>query len=331
MEDFKIENFCEKHNKEFKIYYEYLNNPSYEKIILFFLKFIHHEKIKKKIFKMIPENHILILNKINKINIIISFYQKNNLINKSEIGKFFTYYQKCIKNKNINNHEDLYNLFYELISYDNCILLLKECFYIFSDYRACIYYMTPSINFYKTSKENISLVIMNFIDNINTLNQLISKIYLGEINPWGSVYYSSAFSMFETLYILNKYFKDPLKKLKIIFKVDEICKKELININLLEKYKNLKLNNNLIIHKINNVSDFIIKLKKLGFDLWFVIPFVFNTIYKKYNLNGFPESLVFGYEKIYYQKINNLIGIMCFILLNNDYISNINIFKNFND
>jgi hypothetical protein len=48
METFKIENFCEEHNEEFKRYYEYLNNPLNESIILLYLKYIHHDKIKKK-------------------------------------------------------------------------------------------------------------------------------------------------------------------------------------------------------------------------------------------------------------------------------------------
>jgi len=48
MKAFKIENFCEKHNEEFKAYYDYLNNPIYEPIILICLKYIHDDRIKKK-------------------------------------------------------------------------------------------------------------------------------------------------------------------------------------------------------------------------------------------------------------------------------------------
>jgi hypothetical protein len=280
---------------------------------------------------MIPNNHSYILDKLNKINILIFYYKKNNLINKSEIGKFFNYYLKCIKNIDINNYNDLYKLFYQLITYENCIQLLKECFYIFSDYRACIYFMTPSINFYLTKKEVILEVLSYFKDNLNTLNQIISKTYIGDINPWGSKYYSTAYAMFETLYIIKKYIKDPLKELNITFKIKKKCNKKLILQNLLINYENSNLNKKLKIEEIKNVSEFIINLKKKGYDIWFVIPLVFNTIYEDYKLEGIPESTTFGYKKIYYQKMNNLIGFMSFILLENNYISNINIFKNFND
>lgn len=307
METFKIENFCYEHNKEFKLYYEYLTNPLYENMILLFLKYIHHDRIKNKIYTMIIKNHNYILDKLNKIDIIISFYQKNNLINRSEIGLFFQYYLENRKDTNVNNNDHLFKLFYKLITYENCISVLRECFYIFSNYRACIYFMTPSINFYKTNKETISKVIFSFKDNLNTLNQIISKIYLGQVNPWGSIYYSSAYAMFETLFIINKYYKDPLKELDIKF--------------IIKKKNKIK----------NNINEIIIDLRKSGYDLWYVIPFIFEMIFKKYSISGLPESITFGYKKIYYQKMNNLIGLMAFILVKEGYISNINIFKKFND
>lgn len=331
MTKFKIENFCEQHNEEFNRYYNYLNDPIYEPIILHFLKYIHHDIIKNKIYDMIAKNHCYILDKLNKIDIIISYYQQNNLINKSEIGKFFSFYLKFIKKIDINNNDDLFKLFYKMISYEKCIIVLKECFYIFSNYRACIYFMTPTINFYNSDKNIISKVILSFKDNINTLNQIISKVYLGDINPWGSIYYSSAYSMYETLYIINKYYKDPLKELDIEFKIIKKCNKTDILKNLLINYEKSKLNGQLNINKIVNVTDFISKLKKLGYDMWFVIPIVFKTIYEKYKINKLPESNIFGYTKIYYQKMNNLIGLMVYILIDDGYITNINIFKNFND
>ena len=65
--------------------------------------------------------------------------------------------------------------------------------------------------------------------------------------------------------------------------------------------------------------------------MWYIIPLVFNSIYINYEINGLPESNVFGHNKIYYQKLNNKIGLMTFILVNEGYISNTNIFQNCND
>ena len=332
MNKFKITNFCNEDNLKFKEYYDYLNNPIYVTILLHTLKSINTDYMKKKILQKINDNHDLILEKMEKVNIIISFYKKNDLINKSEIGIFFTFYEKCLKKTNINNKDDLLKLFYELIHYENCISVLKECFYIFSDYRACIYYLTPSINFYKTKKNILDNVIDHFKDNINTLNQIISKIYIQDNNPWGSPYYSTAYSMFETLFIIKKYYKEnykSFKKLNINFKI--VKKTDPVDIikNLLKKFNIIKFSNGTI-KSANNVSDFLIKVKKLGYDMWFTIPFIFDTIYEKYKLDNIMESYTFGSDKIYFQKMNNILGIMCYILVCEGFITNINIFQNFN-
>lgn len=332
MSTFKIGNFCHSNNELFKKYYNYLNNPFYVSILLKCLEYIEHERVKNKIYNMIIENHSYILDKLNKIDIIISFYEQNNLINKSEIGKFFKFYIKNKKGINVNNNDHLLKLFYKLILYDKCISVLKECFYIFSDYRACIYFLTPSINFNNTKESIINNVIENFKDNTNTLTQIISKVYLGDKNKWGSIYYSTAYAMFETLIIIRKYCKDdyePLKKLEIEFKLIKKCDESKILNKLCKKFNNKKLNETGI-KNINNVSDFLIKVKKLGYDMWFTINLIFDTIFENYTLSHFPESETIGHEKIYYQKLNNRLGILSYILVISGYISNVNIFENFN-
>jgi hypothetical protein len=336
MSKFKIENFCEEHNSEFKTYYNYLNNSVYIKILITCLSYINHPTIQTKILNMIKEHKKIVYEKLNKIDIIINFYKQNNLIEKSEIGKFFIFYEKNKKNINLKNNEDLLKLFNILINYDKVISVLKECFYIFSDYRACIYFMTPSIDFYNTSKKIINNVILNFRDNLNTMNQIISKIYVGDENPLGSHYYSTAYSMFETLFIIKKYFSDPLKIVKIKFNVIKKCSEKQIIEKLCDKYHNTKLKDSELDNKINkknvhNISQLILNLKRLGYDLWFVLPLVFNTIYEKYEVKNIPESLVFGKEKLYFQKMNNQIGFMCYVLVSEGYVSNGNIFNNFND
>lgn len=331
-EKFKITNFCNEYNLEFKEYYNYLNNPIYVNILLETLKHINSDYMKKKILKKIIDNHKSILENIEKANIVISFYKKNNLINKSEIGKFFTFYEKHLKKTDVNNHNDLLKLFYKLINYENCISVLKECFYIFSDYRACIYFLTPNINFYKTEKGILDKVIENFKDNLNTLNQIISKVYMEDNNLWGSPYYSTAYAMFETLFIIKKYYKkdyDSFKKLDIHFKIIKKCNKNDITYKLLINFNKIKFSNNNI-KNIDNVSDFLIKVKKLGYDMWFTVPLIFDTIYEKYELENVMDSYTFGYEKIYFQKLNNKLGIMCYILACDGFITNTNIFQNFN-
>ena len=337
MSKFKIENFCDLHNEEFKVYYNYLNNPFYVTILLKCLQYTEHPIIKNKILNMIIDNHELVLEKLNKIDIIISYYKENNLINKSEIGAFFKFYEVNKKNINTNNNNDLLKLFYKLINYEKCLSVLKECFYIFSEYRACIYFMTPSIDFNNTKKTIIKDYVIKFRDNINTLNQIISKVYIEDKTLWGSKYYSTAYAMFETCIIIKKYFKDPLKLLNIEFIVNKkISNNKIIIKNLCKNYHNTKFKESPLdywfVQKfINSISQFIINIKRLGYDMWYIIPLVFNSIYINYEINGLPESNVFGHNKIYYQKLNNKIGLMTFILVNEGYISNTNIFQNCND
>jgi hypothetical protein len=343
MTKFKIENFCEEHNKEFKIYYKYLNNPYNIHIIFYYLNKINDERIQKFILNLIKKNKKYVLEQIERINIIVSFYEQNDLINKSDIGKFFTYYKKNIKDINIKKDDDLLKLFNKMIEYDNLIIVLKECFYIFSEYRSCIYFLTPSINFniYGEQKKSVlKKVIHNFKNNFNTLTQVISKIYLGDNNPWSSVCYSSAYAIFDTLNIIKKYYKNPLAECDIIFKVSKKIDKKNIIKNLCIEYNKTKLKNSYINlineNNIKNVSHFIIILKKLGYDLWYVIPLIFNTFFIKYKLykkgmDGIPESPIFGHKNIYYQKNNYLLGIQIFILLQENLITNSNILQNFND
>jgi len=339
MNKFKIENFCQEHHEEFKKYYVFLNSPGGYQIILYYMSFLYNDKMKDYILNLIKNNHSYVIDKLNKIDIIISFYKENNLINKSEIGKFFTFYERHRKYINLKKHDQLLNLFYNLISYPNCINVLKECFYIFSDYRSCIYFMTPSIDFYKVNIKNKKLlkqVIHNFKDNQNTMNQIITHVYSGDKTPWGSKLYTMAYAMFETLMILKLYFKDPLKELDIKFSIKKECNKKDIIKKLCSNYNNKKFKTSDIDNKINekninNVSHFILILKKMGYDLWFVIYLVFDTIYPKYSLKGLISPIIYTHEKIKLQLKNNELGVLCFILTNKGFITNSNIFNNFND
>ena len=58
---------------------------------------------------------------------------------------------------------------------------------------------------------------------------------------------------------------------------------------------------------------------------------VFDSIFENYELINVQQSNVIGSAKIYQQKMNNKLGIMCFILADYGLISNVNIFDNFND
>lgn len=332
-----IADFCDenKKNKKYLGYYNFLNKPMNIFITMQYMKYLYHDKIKKIIEIKIKENKKEIKKNIDNAKIIMHFYKKNAKINNSPIGKFFYFFNNRITNIKVDNNHDLLKLFYEIVEYPELLSIIKECFYIFSNYRACLFFMTPDINFYHCKKEEIDLYIQYFKSNQNSFISILSNIYLGDKNPFGSKYYSTAYAMFETLNIISLYF--PTKNynvLKLINISNKITlktknKKEILN-KLLKKFKMNKINKNNIIAEISNVSQFIIILKKMGYDMWFIIPLIFDTLYK-YDLKGIQESNVFDSKKIYHQKINLKIGVMCYILKIDGFITNIHILNNFND
>jgi hypothetical protein len=199
--------------------------------------------------------------------------------------------------------------------------------------------MTPSIDFHIVSSKNKTLlkqVIHNFKDNTNTMNQIISKVYSGDKTPWKSPLYTMAYSMYETLLILKQYFKDPLKEIDIKFTIQKECNKRDIIKNLCKNYHNKKFKESNIDSKINEkhvntISHFILILKRLGYDLWYVVYLVFDTIYPKYKFSGIKQPIIYTHEKIQLQLKNNELGVMCYILTDKGFITSSNIFNNFND
>ena len=335
---FRLENFCEEHNAEFATYYNYLKNPIYEAVLIKCIDYLEHPRIKAKLQLMIRENHELILEKIEITSLIVEYYKQNNLIGRSDIGKFFTFYEKELQKINQKKQDDLLKLFYKLVYYDKCISVLKECFYIFSNYRACIYFMTPSVNFNiptKTSKKILDKTVEQFKDNFTTLSQIVSKNYFGDENPWAK-HYSTAYSLFETLLILQKYYKDPLKKIGIEFTIKKKCLSRNIISKICKIYHSNKMRYSEIDEKINpkyinTVGQFIVNMKRIGYDLWFVIPLIFNAIYQSYALIGIQQSNVYGTYHIHLQKTNHSLAVMCYILFRDEHIKNVNILNRFNE
>ena len=334
-----IANFCIDNisTKKYKKYYEFLNNSQNIFIITQFMKFLYSKTIQNKLIKLIKENKNELKRSIENAKIIIDFYDKNENIRNSSIGQFFQYFKNKILHIKLTDDKQLLTLFYELIEYPGLLSILKECFYIFSNYRACLYFMTPNINFRTCSKEKIDMYIKYFVSNQNTLSSIISKIYLGDKNSWGSPYYSTVIAMFETLNILNTHYEtknyNVLKKLKISTNIKLIHKTKKKQINaLLKKFDMNKINkkDNIKLEDIFNVSQFIIILKKMGYDIWFVIPLIFDTLYR-YDFVGIQESNILGFQKIYHQKMNLKIGVMIYILVLDGFITNMHIFNNFND
>lgn len=320
----KLDNFCVSHNRLFKKIHLFLNNRRNTTILMNQLRILVHPKTQDIVLKEIGKNKESIYSILKNFNIVMDFYKSNNLILKSEIGHFILYYEYNLSKIKVRNEKDYLLFFNKIINYPKLISLLREIFYILSDNRLCLYYMTPNIKFRNTNKSTIDEFIKKFNNNQEMLFSIVSGYYPKDNSPWG-FYYTASYSSYETLNILKKYYKDPLKILKIDFKY----KKKSTNSQILKKLSelyNIKLNK---VEKIFNITNYILFMKKLKYDLHEVICPIFKIIYPDHTLNKIKNSYIINNVKLFKQKNNFKLGVKIFILVNEGYITNVNCFENF--
>jgi hypothetical protein len=291
------------------------------------MRYIDHPRIVELLKHKIEQNFEEVMKTFETVDNIIAYYQENPTLLQTEMGKFFKYYSASVSKINRKSKKQILKLFYTLLHYPNLLSACKEILYIFSDYRACVYYMTPTIDFYNTDKKTMDSIVHSFKDNLNTMNQIVSRIYLGDANPWGSPYYASAFAMYETLHILHLYYSDPLNVCGIGFQSRIRSPKEA------ERHIQEKRNQyDIQIRGDWTYSTVLISLKKKGYDLWFAIPFLMDCIYSSYEFEHIPISLIWeSARKVSQQRNNNLLGVMIYVLVVHGTISNLNLLKRFND
>ena len=184
--------------------------------------------------------------------------------------------------------------------------------------------MTPHIKFRNTDKETIDEFVKKFNNNQSMCFSILSGYYPNDKSPWG-IHYNGAYACLESLIILNKYYTYPLKALKIDFKYKKKNNKNEILKKLSDIY-NIKLNKQ---DKIVNVTSFIIYMKKLKYNMHDVVNSIFKVIYEGSTFNNIHKCYIVNSTKIYDQQKNYNLGVKIFILINNNYITNVNCFENF--
>jgi len=318
------DHFCEENNKLFKKIYIFLNNPKNIILLMNTLKIFSHPKGKKVILDTIKKNKKIIYEIMKDFNIIMDYYKSNNLVLKSQVGHFILYYDYHLKKIKVDKDEDYLLFIQKILNYPMLISLLKEIFYILSDYRSCIYFMTPNIKFRNTNKENIDEFVNKFHTNQNMCFSIISGYYPNDNSPWGK-YYTGAYACFESLNILKKYYDNPLKKLKIIHKYSKKSNKQQI-IKKISSIYNIQLKK---IEKIMSVTTFIIMMKKLKYNMHEVVNQIFEIIYQNSQFKNIQNCYINNGIKIFNQKKNYDLGVKIFILVNDGFITNVNCFENF--
>ena len=319
-----MNHFCEENNIMFKKINKFLNNPKNIFILMKTLKIFFHPRAQPILLNEIKKNKSKINSIAENFHIVMEYYKNNNLVLKSKVGHFMLYYEHNLKSIKVKNDKDYLHFMLKILNYPNLISLLKEIFYVLSDYRSCIYFMTPNIKFRNTNKETIQEFITKFRSNQNMCFSIISGYYPNDNSPWG-YYYTGAYSSFESLTILSKYYQNPIKELNIDFKYKKKNNKQQI-LNKISKIYNIKLKKQ---EKVINITNFIILMKRLKYDMHEVVNSIFNIIYEGVSFKNIERCYVVNGIKIFSQKRNYELGIKIYLLVSNGYITNVNCFENF--
>jgi hypothetical protein len=218
----------------------------------------------------------------------------------------------------------------DLLKKQNIYLILKEFIYILSNKKRCKLLVEDDLRSKKLNKEYIKNIIDILGKNLNLIKEFIFLKYTGNNNNWGNKQYESAYKMFKTLLIIEPFYDKPLKLLGIKYSLSKPDKVEKIIENMEIDYVLKTKKNNLNGKDVKSISEFIILMKKSGFNLWFSINFVWNHIYTKWAIDNIQNSNVNGNNNIEYQKSNNLLGIKIYLLCKKGFITSSNIFQNFN-
>jgi len=182
--ELNINHFCKYNNRLFKKIYLFLKCPRNIIILMKMFKMLEHPKVQQVVLKEIKNNKNKIQSILNDFNVIMDFYKTNNQLLKSEIGHFILYYEYNLTKVKVKTDKDYLLFIKKIINYPKLISLLREIFYILSDYRLCIYYSTPNIDFKNTTKTTMDEFVQKFKTNQVILFSTISRIYPGNNSPW---------------------------------------------------------------------------------------------------------------------------------------------------
>ena len=324
IKDIDMDNFCEENNKLFKNISVFLDNPRNIIILMNQVKVFLSPKGKKIIISELQKNKDKIDKIIKNCKVVINYYKMNDEILKSEVGHFILYCEHNLDKIRIKNENDYIRFIENIINYPKLITLLKEIFYILSDYRSCIYFMTPNVDFKKTNKSIVNEFIKKFKSNQNICFSTISRYYRNDESPWGK-YYTGVYSSFESLIILQKYYNNPLKELNIEFNYKKKNNNKVILKKISQLY-NVELNK---IEKIMNVTNYIIMMKKMKYNMHEVVNSIFDIIYEGVTIKNIQKCYIINNIKIFNQKNSYELGVKIYILVRDNFISNINCFENF--
>lgn len=313
------QNICMNCIKYKKIYNKYLKSETYLYNLIQFLKL---KNTKKKIIEnYLDEYWDKILDYLTKLNEVIYVLKQNINLKNSLIGDFIKEYSK-VKTK-LKSKKSFYNIILYLVDRPNFYIELKQFLYIISNKKRCnLLVYTKKIR-KKLNKTFVKSITLETKDNIDLLRQylLVTNIK----TYWGDKRYNIIREVYEMLYNIDKYYKDPLKIFKIKYKKKK--NKSLIE-DILLKYVMIYKNGNFDNDKIDNISSLIVYLKK-KITIWEAINLIFTETITCTDIDNIEDAKIIGNKYIEYQRGSYRTAFKIYILVKCYMISNINIFNNY--
>jgi len=209
---------------------------------------------------------------------------------------------------------------------------VKELLFILSNKYSCEIILNKDLSKENCSKRYIEKIIKLANGNMNILIKLLYPKVKSVKNYFGKIEYETAYMFFKCLKLMEKHKIDPVKGLKLDIKLTKPKKLNEILEDLELNYI-MKSGNDFDDKKfdVRSISEYILLLKKRGHTLWYAVNFVWNNIYGCGDciINEITNSNVVSMNNIELQKQNYLTAIKIYIMCREGYISNINVFQNF--
>ena len=210
---------CDKNCDYFNDLYKKLNNSNNE--ILFYK--LSSESLdnatKKNLVNMVKTNWDDIKFYLDKINEVAIYLQNNKNFEGTEfmelINEIIESYKKI---KTVNSFMKIAS---KIIQRRNIYILVKQFVYILCNKKRCKFLVESDLRSKKLNKNYIRDIIDIVGTNINLVKMFIFNKYEGNHNKWSHKQYESAYEMFKTLLIIEKYYEHPLKLLKIKYNLSK--------------------------------------------------------------------------------------------------------------
>lgn len=325
--------FCNTHHLFFKKNLDILNNKDNEIKFYRTLYTLNKDKIEllNKIFlEKITKNWVYIENYLKNLRKIVKVVKSSGNLKDFEIEKMIDEYLSL--EKNMKNSGTFLKHMTKFIYRKNLYAEVKELLFILSNKYSCEIILNKDLSKENCSKRYIEKIIKLANGNMNILIKLLYPKVKSVKNYFGKIEYETAYMFFKCLKLMEKHKIDPVKGLKLDIKLTKPKKLNEILEDLELNYI-MKSGNDFDDKKfdVRSISEYILLLKKRGHTLWYAVNFVWNNIYGCGDciINEITNSNVVSMNNIELQKQNYLTAIKIYIMCREGYISNINVFQNF--